>query len=70
MGVVTIKRELDRMLAAAKRNITDVHGREISAGNRFEADLQANGLRILTRKPGHHATMIRTLIFAGLSAFC
>jgi hypothetical protein len=61
-----------RLLAAARRNITDAHVSKISAENRFDAAykaimqlanaaLHANGYRTLTSKPGHHMTMIQTL---------
>ncbi len=64
---------IKRLIAAAKRNIEDAHVQTISAENRFDAAykaimqlanaaLQANGYRTLTSKPGHHMTMIQTLI--------
>lgn len=63
---------IQRLLAAAERNIADAHVAEISSENRFDAAykaimqlanaaLQANGFRTLTSKPGHHMTMIQAL---------
>ena len=63
---------IDRLLAAARRNLADTQVAAISAENRFDAAykaimqlanaaLQANGYRTLTSKPGHHMTMIQTL---------
>lgn len=63
---------IQRLLAAARRNIADAGVSEISSENRFDAAykaimqlanvaLQANGYRTLTSKPGHHMTMIQTL---------
>jgi hypothetical protein len=61
-----------RLLAAARRNITDATIMAVSSENRFDAaykaimqlanaSLQANGFRTLTSKPGHHMTMIQSL---------
>ena len=61
-----------RLLAAAKRNITDATIMAVSPENRFDAaykaimqlanaSLQANGFRTLTSRPGHHMTMIQVL---------
>ncbi|MCW8944111.1 MAG: DNA-binding protein [Sedimenticola sp.] len=63
---------INRLLAAARRNIADAHIQEVSLENRFDAAykaimqlsnaaLQANGYRTLTSKPGHHMTMIQVL---------
>ncbi len=63
---------IKRLIAAAERNIADSHIMEVSSENRFDAAykaimqlsnaaLQANGFRTLTRKPGHHMTMIQVL---------
>lgn len=63
---------IQRLLAAAKRNIGDAHHKSISTENRFDmsykaimqlanAALQANGYRALSSVPGHHMTMIQTL---------
>ncbi len=63
---------IGRLLAAARRNITDAKIRAVSSENRFDAaykaimqlasaSLQANGYRTLTSKPGHHMTLIQTL---------
>lgn len=62
-----------RLLQAAKRNIADAHVKAVSHENRFDAaykaimqlanlSLQANGYRTLTSKPGHHQTMLQTLV--------
>jgi len=62
-----------RLLAAAKRNIQDSHLSGLSNENRFDAAykaimqianaaLQARGFRTLTSKPGHHQTMIQSLV--------
>jgi uncharacterized protein (UPF0332 family) len=61
-----------RLLAAARRNITDATIMAVSTENRFDAaykaimqlanaSLQANGFRTLTSRPGHHMTMIQVL---------
>lgn len=63
---------IQRLIAAAKRNIADAHVDIVSAENRFDAAykaimqlanaaLQANGFRTLTSKPGHHMTLIQLL---------
>ena len=63
---------ITKLFTAAKRNLVDMHVKEVSAENRFDAAykaimqlanaaLQANGFRTLTSKPGHHMTMIQTL---------
>jgi len=63
---------IQRLLAAAERNIADSHIMAVSSENRFDAAykaimqlsnaaLHANGFRTLTSKPGHHATMIQVL---------
>ena len=63
---------IGRLLAAARRNITDAKISTVSSENRFDAaykaimqlasaSLQANGYRTLTSKPGHHMTLIQTL---------
>lgn len=62
-----------RLLAAAKRNIHDSHLSGLSNENRFDAAykaimqianaaLQTRGFRTLTSKPGHHQTMIQSLV--------
>lgn len=62
-----------RLLEAAKRNIHDSHLSGLSNENRFDvaykaimqianAALQARGFRTLTSKPGHHQTMIQSLV--------
>ncbi|MDZ7804956.1 hypothetical protein [Thiohalophilus sp.] len=64
---------IQRLISAARRNIADAHVLEISHENRFDAAykaimqlanaaLQANGYRTLTSQPGHHRTMIQTLV--------
>lgn len=63
---------IQRLLAAAKRNINDAHTETLSDENRFDmgykaikqlanAALQANGFRTLTSVPGHHQTMLQSL---------
>lgn len=64
--------EVQRLLAAAKRNLADAGSREISDETRFDAaykaimqcaliGLLANGYRPATSTPGHHQTMIQAL---------
>ena len=66
------KTSIERLLAAARRNINDAQILAVSAENRFDAAykaimqlanvaIQANGYRVLTSKPGHHMTMIQLL---------
>jgi hypothetical protein len=61
-----------RLMAAARRNISDACVDTISLENRFDvaykaimqmanAALLANGYRALSSMPGHHMTMIQTL---------
>jgi hypothetical protein len=63
---------VQRLLAAARRNIEDASVLAISPENRFDAAykaimqlanvaLLANGYRTLTSRPGHHMTMIQSL---------
>lgn len=63
---------IQRLLAAAKRNINDAQIEQLSNENSFDSAykaimqlanvaLQANGYRTLTSKPGHHQTMIQSL---------
>lgn len=62
-----------RLLEAAARNIADAHIVQVSTENRFDASykaimqlanaaMQANGFRTLTSKPGHHQTMLQSLV--------
>ena len=62
-----------RLLDAAERNIEDAELIQLSNENRFDvaykaimqlanAALQASGFRTLTSKPGHHQTMIQSLV--------
>ena len=64
---------IQRLLSAAKRNIEDAQIEALSNENSFDtaykaimqlanAALQANGYRTLTSKPGHHQTMIQSLV--------
>lgn len=64
--------EVQRLLAAATRNLTDAGATTISAETRFDAAykavmqsalaaLMANGYRPDTNRPGHHATAVQTL---------
>lgn len=62
-----------RLLEAAQRNINDADLVALSNENRFDAAykaimqlsnaaLQAAGFRTLTSKPGHHQTMLQSLV--------
>lgn len=64
---------IQRLLEAAQRNIKDSELTELSNENRFDAAykaimqlsnaaLQAAGFRTLTSKPGHHQTMLQSLV--------
>jgi len=64
--------DVQRLLAAAERNLADSAVDAISAENRFDAAykcvmqcamaaLWANGYRTSTSQPGHHQTAIQTL---------
>lgn len=64
---------ITRLLEAAERNITDAELVALSNENRFDAAykaimqlsnaaLQAAGFRTLTSKPGHHQTMLQSLV--------
>ncbi|RZJ16658.1 MAG: DNA-binding protein [Haliea sp.] len=64
--------QIQKMLAAAQRNIDDAQIKELSPENRFDAAykaimqaamvaLNANGYRTLTSKPGHHQTALQAL---------
>ena len=64
---------IQRLLDAAQRNITDAELVALSNENRFDAAykaimqlsnaaLQAAGFRTLTSKPGHHQTMLQSLV--------
>lgn len=63
---------INKLISAAKRNISDAHIKAVSFENQFDAAykaimqlanaaLQANGYRTLTSKPGHHMTMLQSL---------
>ncbi len=63
---------IERLLAAAERNLADARLTGLSAETRFDASykaimqcamaaLQANGFRTLTSQPGHHQTALQTL---------
>jgi hypothetical protein len=65
-------RELQRLFAAIRRNLTDAKLQAVSPENRFDAAYKAimqtamvamlaNGYRPSTSEPGHHATLIQTL---------
>jgi len=67
------KLSIQRLLRAAIRNIADSHIEAVSQENRFDAAykaimqlanlaLQVNGYRTLTSKPGHHQTMLQSLV--------
>jgi hypothetical protein len=64
--------ELQRLLAAAERNLVDAGVAAISPETRFDAaykaimqvalvSLMAHGYRPDTKRPGHHATLVQTL---------
>ena len=64
--------EIQRLLAAANRNLTDAGATNISPENRFDAAykaimqaalvaLLAKGFRPDTSRPGHHMTVIQSL---------
>lgn len=64
--------EIEKLLAAARRNLVDAKLEGISAETRFDvsykavmqcalAALMANGYRTDTKKPGHHMTVIQSL---------
>lgn len=64
--------EIQRLLQAARRNLTDARADQISHETRFDAAykaimqaalvaLLANGFRPDTKKPGHHATVVQSL---------
>ena len=63
---------IQRLLAAAERNLADAKLPELSAENRFDAayktimqcamiGLWAHGYRPVTSQPGHHQTALQTL---------
>jgi hypothetical protein len=63
---------VQRLLAAAQRNLADARLEQLSAENRFDAaykcimqcamvGLWANGYRTATSQPGHHQTALQTL---------
>lgn len=72
--------DIQRILKAAERNLTDAAVTAISDENRFDAaykcimqcamvSLMANGYRTSTSKPGHHQTAIQALTLSvGLDA--
>ena len=64
--------EIQRLLAAARRNLVDARATTISPETRFDAAyksvmqaslaaLMANGYRPETNRPGHHATVVQGL---------
>lgn len=66
------REDIQRLLAAAERNLNDAGVTDISDENRFDAaykcimqcaiaSLLANGYRTSTSKPGHHQTAIQSL---------
>ncbi len=74
------REDIQRLLAAAERNLNDAAVTAISDENRFDAaykcvmqcamaSLMANGYRTSTSKPGHHQTAIQALaLTVGLDA--
>ncbi|PWF42881.1 DNA-binding protein [Massilia glaciei] len=77
---VAQREDIQRLLAAAERNLQDASVTAISEENRFDVAykcvmqcamvaLWANGYRTSTSKPGHHQTAIQTLsLTIGLDA--
>ncbi|MBU2072220.1 MAG: DNA-binding protein [Gammaproteobacteria bacterium] len=64
---------IQRLLEAAQRNLKDAELTGLSNETRFDtaykaimqlanASLQASGFRTLTSKPGHHQTLIQSLV--------
>ena len=64
--------EIQRLLAAARRNLADAHVEAVSPETRFDAAykaimqtalvaLMANGFRPDTKRPGHHMTVLQSL---------
>jgi uncharacterized protein (UPF0332 family) len=72
--------EIERLLAAAKRNLADARVKTISAETRFDAAyksimqaalaaMMAHGYRPDTKSPGHHVTVVQGLVHTiGLDA--
>lgn len=69
---VPTAQEIQRLLAAAERNIADAEATNISDETRFDAAykaimqlalvaMMASGYRPSTNEPGHHQTMIQSL---------
>jgi len=69
---VTSREEVQRLLDAARRNLTDADVEVISCETRFDsaykavmqlalAAMMANGFRPDTSRPGHHMTVIQSL---------
>lgn len=65
--------EIDKLLAAADRNLRDARNETISCGNRFtcaytaimqsaQAALFARGYRPNTSEAGHHTTLVQALV--------
>jgi hypothetical protein len=65
-------REIEQLLAAARRNLRDAHVTSISAETRFDAAYKAimqgglaalmmHGYRPDTNRPGHHMTVVQSL---------
>lgn len=65
-------REVEQLLAAARRNISDAHVTSISPETRFDAAYKAimqsalaalmmHGYRPDTNRPGHHMTVVQSL---------
>jgi hypothetical protein len=63
--------EIERLLAAAQRNLRDAHVKDISAETRFDAAYKAimqsalaalmmHGYRPDTNRPGHHMTVLQS----------
>jgi hypothetical protein len=68
----TDRTEVERLLAAARRNVADARAQNISIENRFDAAykcimqsalvaLLASGFRPDTKAPGHHQTVVQSL---------
>lgn len=68
----TTREEIERLLAAMRRNLKDACNAEISPESRFDiaykaimqcalVAMMANGYRPSTNEPGHHATVVQSL---------
>lgn len=67
--------EIERLLSAAERSLTDARAKSISPETRFDAAYRAitqvglaalasHGFRPDTNRPGHHVTILQTLVLS------